>query len=101
MVQVVTIIQGLCDGLSDATGRRGIEPIRGLNIVLSAVWMGAARVFEAQTIKEVVGRSVFLENYNNVLELCDLRLGGYRCQGYKEFEENPGIEFHVATLYGP
>jgi hypothetical protein len=100
MVQVVTIIQGLCDGLSDATGRRGIEPIRGLDVVLSAVWMGAARVFEAQTIKEVVGRSVFLEDYNNVLELCDLRLGGYRCQGYKE-EENPEIEFHVALLYGP
>ena len=63
--------------------------------------MGAAPLFEAQTIKEVVGRSVFLEDYNNVLELCDLRLGGYRCQGYKEFDENPGIEFQVALLYGP
>ena len=51
-----------------------VEPVPGLNVVLRlcgsrAAGRTAAKWWNAQTLEEIVGRSVLLENHNDVSEV--------------------------------
>ncbi len=81
-----------------AGGRGVVEPVVGLNVVLRTGGVCAARAAgseggAAQTLEEIVRGAVFLKDDNDVFEMRDLGVGGYRSTESQE-KQTYGGQFH-------
>jgi hypothetical protein len=83
VTRIVIVVERNGDWLSYAGGRRFIQPVAGLNVVLGTRGAGATgRAFAewrgTQTLKKIIRRTVLLDDHDDVLKIRDLGVTEYR-----------------------